>query len=179
MHHTVETGRVLQEVVNTGHYTEHTEGEKIDTDDSDNTCLSADEPTEQTEESSDEIDNSDGSGKLPTGDSTPEWTVSTSDEDEPILGEGNFEEEDFVALTKVLNDTMTGNECSGEGDPGTDSENDSENGGDSPEFGEIPFDGSFTERSVIVGNGKSCNIGKDGDKDNQFQLQTGVKNYDP
>ena len=141
--------------------------------------MSADEPTEQTEESGDEIDNGNGAGKLPTGDGTPEWTVGTSDEDEPVLGEGDFKEQDFIAHTKVLNDTITRNERSSQRNPRTDSENDSKNGGDSPEFGKIPLDGRFTVRSVIISNGKGCDIGKDSNKDNQFQLQTGVKNYDP
>ena len=141
--------------------------------------MSTDEPTEQTKECGDEIDNCDSAGKLPTGDSAPEWTIGTSDEDEPVLGEGDFEEEDFIALTKVLNDTTTGNECSSERDPGTDSKNDSKDGGNSPEFGKVPLDGCFTERSVIVSNSKGGNIGKDGDKDHQFQLQTSVENYNP
>ena len=37
VHYTVETSRVLQEIVNTGHNAEDTEGEKIDTDDRDDT----------------------------------------------------------------------------------------------------------------------------------------------
>jgi hypothetical protein len=37
VHHTIETGRVLQEVVDTGHDTEHTECEKVDTNDGDDT----------------------------------------------------------------------------------------------------------------------------------------------
>ena len=37
MHHTVETGRVLQEVVNTRHDTKHTKREEVDADDGDDT----------------------------------------------------------------------------------------------------------------------------------------------
>jgi hypothetical protein len=36
VHHTIEAGRVLQEVVNTGHDTEDAEGEKVNTDNGDN-----------------------------------------------------------------------------------------------------------------------------------------------
>ena len=138
VHHAVETSGVLQEVVDTSHDTEDTEGEKVDTDDSDDTCLSTNEPTEQTEEGGHEIDDCDGTSELPTGDGAPERTVRTGDENEPVLSEGDFEEEDFIALTKVLDDTAARDECGGKGDPGTD--------------------------------GKGCNIGKDSDEDNQFQL---------
>ena len=179
MHHAVETSRVLEEVVDTGHDAEDTEGEKVDTDDSDDTCLSTNEPTEQTEEGGDEIDNRDGTSELPTGDGAPEGTVGTSNEDEPVLSEGDLEEEDFIALTKVLDDTTAGDESGGEGDPSTDSKNDSNDSGDSPKFRKVPFDGGLAEGRVIVSNGKGGNISEDSDKDNQFQLQTGVEDHDP
>ena len=132
MHHAVETSGILEEVVDTGHDAEDTKGEEVNTDDSDDTCLSTDEPTEQTEEGGDEIDDGDSTGELPRGDCAPEGTVGTSDEDEPVLGEGNFEEENFIALTKVLDDTAAGDESGREGDPSTDGENNSNDSGDSP-----------------------------------------------
>jgi len=78
VHHTIEASRVLQEVVDTGHDTEDTKGEEIDTDNSNDTeCnepqfrkielpgLSTDEPTEETEKGSDKVDDSNRTSKLP------------------------------------------------------------------------------------------------------------------
>lgn len=132
VHHAVETSGILEKVVDTSHDAENTEGEEVNTDDSDDTCLSTDKPTEQTEEGGDEIDDGDSTGELPRGDGAPEGTVGTSDENEPVLGESDFEEENFIALTKVLDNTTTRDKSGCKGDPGTDGEDNSNDSGDSP-----------------------------------------------
>jgi len=179
MHHAIETSGILKEVVDTGHDAEDAEGEQIDTNDSNDGSLSSDEPTEQTEESSDEIDDTDGTSELPRGDGAPERTVSASDEDEPVLSECDFEEEDFITLTKVLDDTAAADEHGREGDPSTDGEGDTDDGGDTPEFRKVPLDGSLAVGCIIVCNGKGGNIGEDSNENDQFQLQGDVEDDDP
>ena len=50
MHEVVEANAVLEEIVNTTHDAEDTEGEDPDTDNGDDGGLTTNEPTEETEE---------------------------------------------------------------------------------------------------------------------------------
>ena len=65
MHQVVEANAVLEEVVDTTHDAEDTEGENPDTDNSDDAGLASDEPTKDTEEGGDDIDNQDSARQLP------------------------------------------------------------------------------------------------------------------
>jgi hypothetical protein len=101
-----------------------------------------------------------------------------------------LKEEDLIADTEVLDDTTTDTlaglvgeilvrEHSGEGDPGTNSENAAEEDGHTPQLGKVPLHGRLAEGSVVVGNGQSSNISENGNEDNQFEVQGGVKDGDP
>ena len=93
MHQVIEANAVLEEVVDTTHDAEHTEREDPHTDDGDNVGqLAALEETPDTEAGGKDIDDQDGTSKLPRGDGRPEGTVGTSDEDEPVLSQGDLEE---------------------------------------------------------------------------------------
>jgi len=105
VHEVVESNRSLQQVVDTTHNAENTKGENPDTNDGDNAGMRVLEPTKESEKGSDNVDEQDGTAQLPRWDGRPEWTVGTSDKDEPVLSQGDFEEEDFIKVTKVLNDT--------------------------------------------------------------------------
>lgn len=182
VHEVVEASAVLEEVVDTTHDAEDTEGEDPDTDNCDDGGVggAGKEPTEQTEEGGKDIDNQDGTGQLPRGDGRPEGTVGTGDEDEPVLGEGDLQEEDTVNGTEVLDDTATGLSKHGsKGDPGTDSKDDTEENGHTPKLGKVPLDGSLGEGSVVVSNGQGGNISEDGNEDDQLDVEGGVQDGDP
>jgi len=145
------------------------------------------EPSEKTEEGSNEIDNQDGTGQLPRWNGRPERTIGTGDEDEPVLGQGDFEEENFIEITKVLNDTsilvglgsVVVNEQGSKGDPGTDGENDTEENGHTPEFWKVPLDWSLGERSIVIGDSQGGDISENGDEDDQVKIEGVVHDGDP
>lgn len=181
MHEVVETSRALHEVVETTHDAEDTEGEDPDTDNSDDGGVRADEPSEDTEEGGQDIDDENSAGQLPRGDGGPEGTVGTGDENQPVLSEGNLKEDDLIDVTEVLDDTtiLTTNVHSGESDPGTDSEDDTEENGHTPQLGKVPLDGSLGEGGVVVSDGKGGDIGENGDEDDKLNVEGAVENGDP
>jgi len=91
----------------------------------------ATQPTKDTEEGSKNIDTKDSANQL------PRWPglVTTSDEDEPVLSEGDLEEEHTLDGTEVVDHTTVGEEERSTKNPGTKSEFDTENNGDDPDFG--------------------------------------------
>jgi hypothetical protein len=190
VHKVVECNGVLEEVIDTTEDAEDTEGEDPDTDNSDDGGLMVHatlEPTEETEEGSKGIDDEDSAGKLPRGEGRPEGTVGTGDEDEPVLSEGDLQEEDLVTVTEVLDDTtlidtvavVASNQESGEGDPGTDGKDNTEEDGHTPQLGEVPLDGRLGVGGVIVGNGQGSDIGENGDEDDQVQVERLVEDGNP
>jgi hypothetical protein len=181
VHQVVKSSAALHEVVETTHDAEDTERENPDTDNSDNAGLATNEPTEDTEKGGKDIDDQNGTRQLPRGDGGPERTVGTGDEDEPVLSERNLEEENLVDLTKVLNNTTVLGVCihGGKGNPGTNSEDNTEKDGHTPELGEVPLDGSLRERSIVVSNGKSSNIGENSNENDKLDVQALVEDGDP
>ncbi|TFA98674.1 hypothetical protein CCMA1212_009581 [Trichoderma ghanense] len=130
---------------------------------------------------SNDVDDQDGTAELPRGDGRPEGTVGTGDEDEPVLGEGDLKEDDLVNVTKVLDDTavLATSVHGGEGNPGTDGEDSAEENGHTPELGQVPLDGGLGVGGVVVGNGQGGDIGKDGNEDDQLNVQGTVEDGDP
>jgi hypothetical protein len=181
VHKVVKASAALHEVVETTHDTEDTEGENPDTDDSDNAGLATNEPTKDTEEGGKDIDDKDGAGKLPRGDRRPEGTVGTGDEDQPVLSKRDLEEENLVDLTEVLDNTtvLRVGVHGSKGDPGTNSQDNTEKNGHTPELGKVPLDGCLGEGSVVVGNGKGGDIGEDSNEDNKLNVERSVKDSDP
>lgn len=181
MHEVVEASASLEEVVETTHDGEDTEGENPDTNNSDNAGLLADEPTKDTEQGGNDVDNQDGTAELPRRNGRPERTVGTGDEDQPVLSEGDLKEDDLVDVTEVLDDTtvLATSVHGGEGNPGTDGEDGSEENGHTPELGKVPLDGSLGVRGVIVGNGQGGDISENGNEDDQLNVQGTVEDGDP
>jgi hypothetical protein len=105
------------------------------------------QPTEDTEESSEDIHTKDGKDQLERG---PSFTAA-SDEDEPILSEGHFQEQDFLHRAVVLYNTTALEEKCTTDDPGGDCEEYTEDDGDNPDFGKLPFDGAFFGVGVLQG----------------------------
>lgn len=183
VHEVVEAGAALHEVVETTHDSEDTEGEDPNTDNTDNVdaVVGSTEPTEDGEDGGNDVDDQDGTSQLPRGNGRPEGTVGTGDEDQPVLSQGNLEEDNFVDVTSVLGDTtvLTTNVQGGQADPGTDSENDTKQDGHTPELRQVPLDGGLRVGGVVVGDGESGNIGENGDEDNQVQVERAVENGNP
>lgn len=182
MHEVIEAGGALHEVVKTAHDGEDTKGENPNTDDSNNGgLLTALEPTKDTEESGNDVDEENGARQLPRGDRGPEGTVGTGDEDEPVLSEGDLEEENLVDVTKVLDDTTVAvvGKHGSEGNPGTNSQDNTEEDGHAPELGQVPLDRGLGEGGIVVGNGKGGDIGENGNEDDKLNVQGLVENGDP
>jgi hypothetical protein len=115
------------------------------------------------------------------GNGGPERTVGTGDEDQPVLSKRDLEEEDLVDLTEVLDDTtiLRVGVHGGKSDPGTDSQDNTEKNGHTPELGKVPLNGSLREGSVVVGDSKGSDIGEDGNEDDELDVERSVKDGDP
>ena len=122
------------------------------------------QPTEDTEEGSKDIDTENGTNQL------PRWPglSTTSDEDEPVLSEGDLEEEHTLDGTKVVDHTTVWKEERSTENPGTKGEFDTENDRDDPDFWQLPLDWSLFEMSVVVSDGNGGQISKEGKEHNQL-----------
>ena len=151
VHEVVESNRVLEEVVDTTHDAEDTEGEDPDTDNGDDGGVGTDEPTPDGEAGGEDIDNEDSASELPRGDGGPEGTVGTGDEDQPVLSKRDLKEDNLVQVTEVLDDTTvdTTSVHGGDSDPGTDGKDDTEEDGHTPELGKVPLDGGLRVGGVV------------------------------
>jgi len=125
----------------------------------------AGEPTEDTEEGGKSVDGTDGDDELPRG----EGLTTTGDEDEPVLSEGNLEEENLLHVTPVLDDTTVGNVKRGVDDPGGEGKQDTEDSGDDPDLGELPLDRALLRVSVVVGDGDGSQISEESDEDDKLK----------
>jgi hypothetical protein len=105
------------------------------------------QPAEDTEESSEDIDTEDGKDQL---ERRPCFTA-TCDEDEPIFSEGNFQEQDFLHRPVVLHNTTAFEEQCAADDPGGNCEEYTQDDGNDPDFGKLPFDGTFFGVGVLQG----------------------------
>jgi hypothetical protein len=182
VHQVVKGSAALHEVVETTHDGEDAEREDPDTDDgNDAGLLVVLEPSEDTEQGGEDVDDQDGAGELPRRDRGPEGTVGTGDEDEPVLSEGDLQEQDLVDVTLVLDDTTVArsDKHGGEGDPGTDSQDNTEQDGHTPELGQVPLDGGLRVGSIVVSNSQGSDISENGDEDDQLNVQALVHDGNP
>jgi len=158
MHEVIKCNRVLEEIVNTAQDTENTKRIDPNTDDGDDAGLFAVlKPTEDGEESSNDINEQDGTRQLPRRNRGPKRTVGASNEDKPVLSEGNLQEQDLITITKVLNDTAiitSAGEHSGKCNPGTNSKDKTEKDRHAPELGQVPLDRRLGEGRIVVGDGQ-------------------------
>jgi len=175
----VEPSDLVEEEVDNGDDDGDTNGVAPDDDDSDNVGPSvtalvevvgrvggnrvARQPSEDTEESGQSVDGEDRENQL----EGREGLTTTSDENEPVLSKGNFEEKDFLNGTKVLNDTTGWQEHASSDNPSTDGEKYTEDDRDEPDLGQLPLDRTLLRVSIVVGDGDGGQISEEGDKDNQ------------
>ena len=122
------------------------------------------QPAEDTEEGGKNIDTEDGADQLPSWKSLK----TTGDEDEPVLGEGDLQEEDALDVTVELDESTVWQEHGTTEDPGTESEESTENDGDDPDLWQLPLDWTLLEVSVIVGDGDSGQISEESDEDDEL-----------
>ncbi|GKT86554.1 LOW QUALITY PROTEIN: hypothetical protein Ct61P_04404 [Colletotrichum tofieldiae] len=94
---------------------------------------------------------------------------------------GDLEEDDLIEVTEVLDDTTVGavGVHGGDSNPGTDSEDDTEENGHTPKLGQVPLDGALGEGGVVVGDGQGGDIGENGNEDDKLNVQGTVENGDP
>lgn len=178
-----ETGNHVQQVVGDGNDNHDTNGVHPDNDQSDGVSVAVGgllvrrhwaweralvdvrvEPSESAEESCQNIDTKDGADELPRWESLS----TTGDEDEPVLSEGNLEEENLLKVTVVGDDTSVWHVHGTTGDPGGNSKFDSENNGDDPDLGELPFDRALLRVGVVVSDGDSGQIGEESDENDEL-----------
>lgn len=144
----VEPRPLVEQVVHDGDDDDDSDGVGPDDDDSDDAGVAAgeelvlgdgvgrlanaaSEPAEDAEEGSNDIDTEDGADELPRG----PGLASTGYEDEPVLSEGDLEEEYTLDGAEVLNETTVGEEQGATNDPGTESKEDTEDDRDDPDLG--------------------------------------------
>lgn len=128
-------------------------------------------PAEEGEDGGKSVNTKNGNDQLERGESL----ATTGDEDKPVLSKGNLEEEDGLDGTEVDNDTTVGQEESATDDPGTESEEKTENDGDEPDLGQLPLDGTLLRVSVVVGNGDGSQISEKGKEDDELSTDGLVK----
>lgn len=180
----VEPSRLAQEVVGDGADDDNTDGVSPNDADSDDrsasiggekgvagdwvglleSTLAVTQPTEDTEEGGEDVDTKDGANQLPRWPSL----TTTSDEDEPILSEGDLEEEHTLDGTEVVDHTTVWKEERSTENPGTESKLNTENHGDDPDLWQLPLDRSLFEMSVVVSDGDGSQISEESQEHNQL-----------
>jgi len=178
----VEPGHAVHEVVDNGDDDGDTDGVTPDDDDGDDggaavggqksvdglgvggLAAATGQPAEDGEEGGEDVDTEDGADELPG------WPglTTTSDEDEPVLSKGDFQEEYTLDGTEVVDDTSVWHEHSATDDPGAESKEYTEDDGDDPDLGELPLDWALLEVCVIVGDGNGGKIGEESEEDNEL-----------
>ncbi|GJC95128.1 hypothetical protein ColKHC_03954 [Colletotrichum higginsianum] len=157
--HVVERVEVGHDVVDQGH--DDGNGNRVHEDDADSDevgaavlgqetvdgrgggglALAAGEPAEDTEEDGQDVDGGDGTDELEGG----EGLEATGDEDEPVLGQGDLEEEDLLDGAVFVDDTTVDDVHGTAEDPGAGGEKTTEDDGDDPNLRELPLDGALLE----------------------------------
>lgn len=123
-----------------------------------NPAAAARQPAEDAEDGRQHVHDKDGADELPRGPSLG----AARDEDEPVLGERDLEEQDFLDRAEVLDHAAVGQEHGAADDPGRDGEQAAEYHADDPDLAELPFDGAGLDVGVIVGYGDGGKIGEEG-----------------
>lgn len=128
----VQPGDISEDSVDSGNNNGDTNGVGPDDDNSDNAGVTVggkagrimgvglgmvglSQPTEDTEESSQDIDTEDGADELPGR----IGLATTGNKDQPVLSKSNLKEDDTLVGTEVLNETTVGHEHGTTDDPGT------------------------------------------------------------
>ncbi|KAH6603711.1 hypothetical protein Trco_008486 [Trichoderma cornu-damae] len=121
------------------------------------------EPAEESEESSQDIDAENGADELPGGPSA----ATTGNEDEPVLGEGDLEEEDLLDGAEVLDDAAVGEVHGSAENPGAEGEEDAEDDGDDPDLGQLPLYRARLVVGIVVSDSDGGQISEQGKEDDE------------
>ncbi|KAK1241977.1 LOW QUALITY PROTEIN: hypothetical protein MKX07_007800 [Trichoderma sp. CBMAI-0711] len=175
----VERRDLVEDEVDNGDDDGDTEGVQPDNDDGDNVgpaivalggqvdgvvdLRGTGQPAEEGEESGHDIDTEDGTDQLPRG----PGAATTGDEDEPILGEGDLEEENLLDRAKVLDDAAVGEVHGSTQDPGAEGEQDTKDDRDEPDLGQLPLDGARLVVGIVVGDGDGGQVSEQGEEDDE------------
>ncbi|TKW53161.1 hypothetical protein CTA1_10886 [Colletotrichum tanaceti] len=177
--HVVERVQVGHDVVDQGH--DDGDGDRVHEDDADSDevgaavlgqvavdgrgggglTLTAGEPAEDAEEDGQDVDGGDGTDELEGG----EGLETTGDEDEPVLGQGDLEEEDLLDGAVFVNDTTVDDVHGTTENPGAGGEKGTKDDGDDPDLGQLPLDRALLE--FTYGNGDGSQISEQGEEDDE------------
>ena len=128
-------------------------------------------PAEEGEDGGKGVDTENRKNQLERG----EGLTATGNKDEPVFGKSNLEEEDGLDGTEVDDDTTVGQEESATNDPGTESEEKTEDDRDKPDLGQLPLDGTLLRVSVVVSDGDGGQISEEGKEDDELGTDGLVK----
>ena len=82
-------------------------------------------------------------------------STTTSNEDQPVLGQGDFQEQNFLDVAIVLHDTTVWHVHCSTDNPGGQSQLNAENNGNDPDLWKLPFDRALFGVSVVIGDSDS------------------------
>lgn len=134
-------------------------------------ATAARQPAKETKDCCQDIDHENGAYELPRG---PRLATS-GDENQPVLRQGNLQEEDLLNGAKVLNDTTVGQEHGTTDDPGSDSKQKAQNNTDDPDLAKLPFHGSRLDVRIIVGDRYGGQVGEEGDENDEIRADSFVQ----
>ncbi|KAH3668242.1 hypothetical protein OGAPHI_001996 [Ogataea philodendri] len=132
VHESVELIRLRHDNVSTTKNTEDTERPDPHSGNGNDVVPVLRPPSEQGEHSCNDINDEHSTRQLPRWHGRPEWTSGSGNENQPVLSQGDLQEQDTIDGTEVLDDTSLWQEHGGQGDPGSDSKNDTHNNGHTP-----------------------------------------------
>lgn len=92
---------------------------------------------------------------------------STGDEDEPVLSQGDLEEENTLDRSEVVDDTSVWNEERATEDPGTESKQDTKDNGDDPNLWQLPLDWALLVVGIVVSDSDGSQISEKSQENDQ------------
>jgi len=121
------------------------------------------EPAEDTEERGQDVNDEDSANEL----ERREGVGTTGDEDEPVLGESDFEEKDLLDVAPVLHNTSIRQEERTANDPSGKSKLDTKDDGDDPDLRQLPLDWTRLRMCVVVRDSHGGQVSEEGDEDDE------------
>lgn len=129
-------------------------------------------PAEDTEKRCQNIDPKNGDDKLQRRICLP----SAGDENQPIFSQGDLQEEDFLNVAVVLNESSAWKEERTTHDPGCECQKNTEHDGDNPDLGQLPFHGACFVMCIVIGDGDGSQIGKQSQENDQIDTDGFINN---
>lgn len=133
----------------------------------------AGQPAEQGEDGGERVDAEDREHQLPRRPRLP----AARDEDEPVLGQGDLEEEDLLDRPEVLHHAPVRQEHRAPHDPRPRREQRAEDHADDPDLLQLPLDGARLDVRVVVGDGDGGEVGEERDEDDEVRADRLVDDH--